>query len=102
MGALAYRVAAEAVNNAAKHAQADRITVAVQWRDGGVQVRVSDDGVGFDITAAAQEVRPGHLGLVSMRERAEAAGGWWSLASEPGKGTVVEFWMPDRDGSGPR
>jgi signal transduction histidine kinase len=99
LGALAYRVAAEAINNAAKHAKASRIAVTVQSRHGGVQLRVSDDGAGFD-PAAAQQPRPGHLGLVSMRERAEAAGGWWSLASEPGKGTVVEFWMPDGDGAG--
>jgi signal transduction histidine kinase len=37
-----------------------------------------------------------------MRERAEAAGGRFSLASRPGEGTVVDFWMPEPNGDGPR
>jgi signal transduction histidine kinase len=43
----------------------------------------------------AAAVLPGHLGLVSMRERARAAGGWLNLSSTPGEGTTVEFWIPD-------
>jgi signal transduction histidine kinase len=41
----------------------------------------------------------GHLGMVSMRERAEMAGGWFRVTSSEGKGCVVEFWIPDnKDG----
>ncbi|MEV4085160.1 hypothetical protein AB0J43_33335 [Nonomuraea fuscirosea] len=36
----------------------------------------------------------GHFGLAEMRERAEAAGGWWSIGGRPGGGTTVEFWVP--------
>ena len=38
--------------------------------------------------------KPGHLGLVSMRERAQIAGGWWLIRSPADGGTVVEFWLP--------
>jgi signal transduction histidine kinase len=95
--ALVYRIAAEAVNNAAKHARATRIEISIESRDGGVWVRVADDGIGFDLDTAAQ-AQPGHLGLVSMRDRAESAGGWWRLSSRREQGTSVEFWVPDRIG----
>jgi signal transduction histidine kinase len=93
--ALVYRVAVEAVNNAAKHGRPGRIAVNLEGRDGGVLVCVEDDGAGFDIAEASQS-RPGHLGLTSMRERAEAAGGWWRASSRPGRGSAIEFWIPDR------
>jgi signal transduction histidine kinase len=64
----------------------------------GVAIRVHDDGRGFDLPAPDAPAYPGHIGLVSMRERAEAAGGRFSLASRPGRGTTVEFWMPERNG----
>ena len=94
LGALIYRIAVEAVNNAAKHAGGRRIDITLAELDGGVAVRVSDDGTGFDTAAASRHV-PGHIGLRSMRERAEAAGGWWRVRSAPGAGTTVEFFVPD-------
>jgi signal transduction histidine kinase len=90
--ALAYRIAVEAVNNAAKHASADRIEVALATQDGGVRVTVRDDGTGFDTNS---EAGPTHYGLRSMSERARAAGGWWRVNSAPGTGTTVEFFVPD-------
>jgi signal transduction histidine kinase len=96
--ALVYRIVAEAVNNAAKHSHASTISVSVGGRDGGVWARVEDDGTGFDVDAERQA--PGHLGLSSMRERAESAGGWWLLASQTGRGTSIEFWVPDSAAAG--
>jgi signal transduction histidine kinase len=88
-----YRLAQEAFANAHKHAQADRVDVRLVEQDGGFLLRISDDGVGF---ASQEAVTPerGHLGLSSMRERAEMAGGWCRLLSLPGDGTTVEFWVP--------
>jgi signal transduction histidine kinase len=40
--------------------------------------------------------RPGHLGVRSMRERVEMAGGWIEITSRPGEGAVVEFWLPSQ------
>ena len=53
---------------------------------------IEDDGRGFD-TAAADGL-PGHLGLVSMRERAQIAGGWWAVKCPPEGGTSGQFWLP--------
>jgi signal transduction histidine kinase len=82
----------EALNNVEKHARATKVTVVAEGVDGGVRVEVSDDGTGF---VAAESARiPGHIGLVAMRERAQLAGGWCHVASDPGAGTKVEFWIP--------
>ncbi|MEW6059773.1 MAG: PAS domain S-box protein [Actinomycetota bacterium] len=90
---VAYRIAQEALANVRKHARASRVEVFVGSQDGGLLVRIKDDGAGFDPAEAAERV-PGHLGLTSMRERAELAGGWCHVRSSPGQGTVVGFWLP--------
>ena len=92
--AVAYRIIQEAMTNVVRHSRASTASVALDNRDGGVLVDVVDDGVGFDVDAA--EPLGGHVGLISMRERAELAGGWWRIASAPAEGTTVEFWLPDR------
>jgi len=62
--------------------------------EGGLLASVRDDGTGFDFERAGRAQQPGHLGLTIMRERAEIAGGWLSVESAPGRGTVVGFWVP--------
>ncbi|GIU97435.1 MAG: hypothetical protein KatS3mg013_1238 [Actinomycetota bacterium] len=84
MARLAFRIAQEALANVRKHAHARTVTVEVSSRRGGLLLRVTDDGVGFDVEAAGRE--PGHLGLASMRERAELAGGELRVESGPGEG----------------
>jgi PAS domain S-box-containing protein len=91
IAAAAYRIVQEALLNVRKHAGARRVGVELAERPGGLYVRVSDDGLGFR-TGGRQQ--PGHLGLVAMRERAEMAGGWFRIDSEPGRGTTVEFMLP--------
>jgi signal transduction histidine kinase len=62
-------------------------------RDGGLLCSVSDDGKGIapeDLTVSL----PGHLGIASMRQRVETAGGRLEIKSVPGRGTTVEFWLP--------
>jgi PAS domain S-box-containing protein len=86
-----YRIIQEAVTNARKHARAKRLVVRLEERDGGTMVRVSDDGVGFEMDRSSG---PGHLGLSAMREQAEMAQGRFRVDSTPGKGTVVEVWVP--------
>jgi len=80
------------VTNAVKHAGGTQVEILVESRDGGVLVRVRDDGVGMPET----EVQPsaGHLGMSAMRERAELAGGWCRVDSGEGRGTAVTFWLP--------
>jgi len=90
---IAYRIAQEALGNVRKHARARRVECAVSAVDDGILTRIADDGIGFD----DERSRPvaGHLGLVSMRERAEMAGGWFRITSARGNGCVVEYWIPD-------
>jgi signal transduction histidine kinase len=88
-----YRIVQEALVNARKHAHASRVEVSVGERDAGYLVQVTDDGMGFDAGKRARSPE-GHLGVTAMRERAELAAGWFTLASSPGAGTVVEFWLP--------
>jgi signal transduction histidine kinase len=90
----AYRIAREAMVNALKHAQARRVTVTVDATDRGVEVHVVDDGVGTASTASVPSARR-HTGVVGMRDRALASGGWWRSAPGPGGiGTAVSFFLP--------
>jgi signal transduction histidine kinase len=71
-----FRIAQEALTNVVRHAAARQVVVALQQQAGVVELSVHDDGVGFDPQAArARPVQGGSLGLLSMQERAELAGG---------------------------
>jgi two-component system, NarL family, sensor histidine kinase UhpB len=84
-----YRVAQEALTNAARHAAASRVRVALR-RDGDVLcVDVQDDGCGFD-TAVVEH----GFGLAGMRERVELGGGTLTLDSRPGQGTRIAVRLP--------
>ena len=96
--AVLYRVALEALTNVRKHAHASSVDVLLERRGVGVAVKVTDDGDGFDVPSPDAASRAGHIGLLSMRERAEAAGGRFALTSAPGEGTTVDFWMPEPNG----
>jgi signal transduction histidine kinase len=91
-----FRIAQEAIANAVKHAQAQRIQVLLEYQPHGARLRVSDDGQGFD-PATAQGASAGHFGLVGMRERA-ARLGTFTLDARPGHGTTVEVTVQ----SGPK
>lgn len=91
---LAYRVVQEALSNVSKHSGATRVTVRVEVTSGTLEVSVSDNGWGFDPTAAREFLRTGKVGLASMRERTELAGGSLSIRSTPGSGTVVMASIP--------
>ncbi len=87
------RIGQEAVNNAVKHAQAERIVVNLIFDAQRVQLSVRDDGHGFDNQAAGNG-RTGHFGLIGMRERAEQIGGTLSIHSTEGAGTEVVADVP--------
>jgi signal transduction histidine kinase len=90
---LLFRIAQEALANAHKHARAQRVEVHLSQDDDGFKVEIRDDGVGFTPPQRLSSA-PGHLGLSSMRERAELAGGWCQVRSLPDCGTTVQFWLP--------
>ena len=92
---ILYRIVQESLNNVAKHARAERVTVTVDQPDvGAVLLRVQDDGVGFDASDAGQLLREGHFGLAGMRERASLLGGSLEVDSQPGRGTTVLARLP--------
>lgn len=86
------RVAQEAMHNALRHADASAVTVRLEARGRGAVLRITDDGRGFDPSAVRRAGR--HLGLVSMRDRADGVGGALTVESAPGKGTVIEMEVP--------
>ena len=91
--AILFRIAREAIANARKHAGANRIEVTIEEEDGGIRLVVSDDGNGFD-PGVVVVPDPGHIGLPTMVERAELAGGRCEIESDPGHGTSVRVWLP--------
>ena len=84
------RIVREAVTNAVRHGGASRIDI-IYAADGSPELRVFDDGVGFDPARAA---RSGRIGLLSMKERAEAIGASLEIRSAPGQGTSVAVRWP--------
>jgi signal transduction histidine kinase len=89
----AFRVVQEALNNAAKHAAPQHVTVRLALLDGGLQILVRDDGRGFD-PGALGELPASHLGLRQMRERIESLDGQLTVISRPGSGTELRIWLP--------
>jgi len=86
-----FQIAAEALRNAMRHAQAQRIEVDIQYGDQQFRLRVRDDGKGFDPKALSGKVHPGHYGLNGMSERAKLVGGELNVWSEVDSGTEVEL-----------
>jgi two-component system sensor histidine kinase UhpB len=83
---VVYRVAQEALSNAARHSEAKHIMVRLRRSDGGVELEVADDGSGF----AFDESERG-LGIAGMRERALLIGAALDVESRPGQGTRVKL-----------
>ncbi|MBW2420108.1 MAG: sensor histidine kinase [Deltaproteobacteria bacterium] len=83
---IVYRSLRELVINAAKHAEADRITISIQREDSTLRILVEDDGKGFDPDSVAATEGMG-FGLFSIRERLDHLGGGLVIDSSPGRGT---------------
>jgi signal transduction histidine kinase/ligand-binding sensor domain-containing protein len=88
-----YRIAQEALGNAAAHGAAQHVDVRLTRSNGRVTLMVSDDGRGFDPNWIGTS---GGLGLINMRERARQLNGTFELNSEPGRGTTVRVTIPFR------
>ncbi len=115
------RIAQEALANAFKHSRAKKIVVSLNYETKQVQLRIHDDGAGFDLRSVGS-ASGGHFGVLDMRERAEKIGGRFALDSQPGGGTEVlitltrvalgetvgdlssrvELTAPDQNGASPK
>ena len=90
-----YRTLQEAMNNIAKHSEADLASLSLLKTEGKVELLVQDNGRGFDLKKAtgSENSRQG-FGLISMRERTELSGGSFSIDSIEGEGTTIRAWWP--------
>lgn len=86
------RAITEGLSNVARHAQARHVSVRAVSHEQRLEIEVWDDGVGFDPDAAA--IRPGHYGLVGLRERVNLIGGELAIKSLPGQGTSIRLCVP--------
>jgi signal transduction histidine kinase len=91
-----YKIAAEAIRNAFRHAHAGRIEVEIRYDTKEFRLRVRDDGQGIDPEVLANQGREGHYGLRGMPERAALIGGKLAVWSEVGAGTEVELCLSPR------
>lgn len=90
------RIAGEALFNAAHHARARSVALVVRFSARSLEVEIRDDGVGIAPDVIEQGHRPGHFGLVGMRERAQRIGGAFSIESKVGMGSSVTIAVPAR------
>jgi signal transduction histidine kinase/ligand-binding sensor domain-containing protein len=90
------RIAGEALFNAARHAKARSVDITIRFGTRQLAVEVRDDGVGITGEVLDKGHKPGHFGLVGMRERAERIGGSFSIDSRPGMGCAVTMAVPAR------
>jgi signal transduction histidine kinase len=85
------QMAREALSNAVRHSKAGRVTIGVHDDGAALEIRVEDDGIGFDADVAP---RRGHLGLANLRDRAAALGGTLTIETQPGNGTSLRIRVP--------
>jgi len=88
-----FRIAQEALNNVVKHARASQVEITIERSGFNYVMSVKDDGVGFDAANENAARRPG-LGMVTMRERAQAVGGRFEVRSMPTGGTRLTVQVP--------
>jgi signal transduction histidine kinase len=84
-----FGIVQEAVANAGRHAGAEQISISLRTVDGEVELRVSDNGRGFEDEQPLGPNEPGHIGLATMRERAELLGGRLEIRSGSTGSTVL-------------
>ncbi len=90
-----YKVCHEALNNAAKHAQAERVRVVLRYTDSEVWLVVQDDGIGFSLgQAVAKAEANNRYGITGMNERAQQLGAVLQFITSPGRGTRVVMKVP--------
>lgn len=88
-----YRIAQEALHNAARHADATSVCVLISYEPDVFRMSINDNGKGFDPESVRQGVLP-RMGLISLQDRAESIGGRLKLESQPFHGTHLEFVLP--------
>ena len=86
-----YQLYREALSNVDRHAEPNLVETSLAWMDEGFELKIRDDGRGFDAQAVDDS---GHYGLEFIGERVEALDGEFSIDSEPGSGTTITISVP--------
>jgi PAS domain S-box-containing protein len=89
-----FRIVSEALTNIIRHANAKNVSMEIATADEQFAVKISDDGVGFDMTESEKRIQRDHLGLVGMNERASAVGGTFRCRSGTASGTEITIVLP--------
>lgn len=90
-----YRIVQEALNNIAKHAQADRVEISLMKKDSRIYASIQDNGRGFDLDKVLHPEFPERgFGIVGIQERVSLLGGQLEIQSRPGFGTVISIEIP--------
>lgn len=93
-----FRIYQQSMINIARHSQAKNVTVRFSLNKDDIQLRIRDDGQGFQVPGRWVDlVRQGHFGLVGSIERAESVGGRMEIRSAPGQGTEIHVTVPRRE-----
>lgn len=92
MTVAAFRITQEAVTNMLRHAHASNLLVRLRRLPQGLELHISDDGVGF--SPATDPAREGQRGMSGMAERVALLNGTWTIRSEPGDGTRIDVLLP--------
>lgn len=91
----AFRLAQEALSNAARHAHARQVTLLANLQEQELTLTIEDDGQGFETPENPEALtEAGHYGLVGMRERVRLVGGTLEIHSRPGQGTRISAHLP--------
>ncbi|HVU35306.1 MAG TPA: ATP-binding protein, partial [Opitutaceae bacterium] len=94
-----FRVAQEALNNVARHAEATLVLLGISEHRGAIQLEICDNGKSFPVTETLHARNNKRLGLIGMKERIEMIGGRLSIESAPGVGTTVRAEIPFTSGT---
>ena len=89
------RIVQEALSNVRSHSEASEVHIDLRTTDDGLDLRIADNGRGFDLQATADAAaKRGRLGIVGMNERVRLLGGVFSIESMPSVGTTVFVSIP--------
>ena len=90
-----YRVVQEAIANIRKHANATRVSLKVEFKEGRLLVEIRDNGQGFNLSSTLDSaISVGHLGLLGMKQRIDMLGGEIYVKTGEGKGTIISVSLP--------
>ena len=91
---IIFRIVQEAFNNIIRHAKAANATVVLHYDAQGLCIKVTDDGVGFDVPGESKSSQKNKAGLKNMETRTKMIGGEMKIESSSGTGTVLLFTIP--------